>query len=215
MQFPNAYKGIRKVFLAEILVIAASVLAIVSATLALAIPNPGDGAKVALAAIAGVSGIIAIVALVFQLIGLGQGGKDNGYLKIAFFIIILSLVLTVTTTILASFFPQYASAYSVLDTISNMASAVVLVLVIFGISVLASQLNDEKMMNKGRLLINLIIILFILLIAINIATTFIKNPADWWTTFVAVFGIIAAILELVIYVLYLIYLAKAVKMLKK
>ena len=163
MQFPNAYKGIRKVFLAEILVIAASVLAIVSATLALAIPNPGDGAKVALAAIAGVSGVIAVVALVFQLIGLGQGGKDSGYLRVAFFAIILSLVLTVTTTVLGSFFPQYAQAYSVLDTVSNVASAVVMVLVIFGISVLASELKDEKMMNKGRLLINLIIILFILL----------------------------------------------------
>ena len=90
-----------------------------------------------------------------------------------------------------------------------------MVLVIFGISVLASELRDEKMMNKGRLLINLIIILFILLVAINLATTFIRNPNDWWTTFVAVFGIIAAILELFIYVLYLIYLAKAVKMLKE
>ena len=218
MQFPGAYKGVKKIFLAEILMVFVALCAIASAIIAAAVPNPNEVVVGALAAVLGVSGIIALVALIFQLIGLGQAGKDSGYMRFAFWVIILSIILTITTTILGVFIkdnPVVTSVSNVLDTVSKVISAVVLVFVIFGISVLADQLNDERMVNKGRLLINLIIILFIITIGLNIVASFIRNPADWWTTFVAVFAIIAAVLELVIYILYLLYLASATKMLKK
>ena len=218
MQFPNAYRGVKKIFLAEILMVIVAVCTIVLAIVNSASPNPNEGVVIVLASILGVSGVIAIVALIFQLIGLGQAGKDSGYMRFAFWVVIIDLILTAVVTILGVFIkdnPVVTSVSGVLKTIDKIASAVVLVFTIFGISILAEQLKDERMVSRGKFLLNLIIVLFILTIGLNIVATFVTVAADWWVTLIAVFAIVAAVLELVIYIIYLVYLASATRMLKK
>ena len=217
MKFPHAYKGVKKLFLAEVFAIIVAVLSIVVASLAKAAQT--NGAVAATAGTMGlVAGILLILIFIFQLVGLHQAGKDEMLIQYAFCITILSIILSLVGTILGSITQtrgiELASTF--VDSAVKVAQLLAAYYTLSGISALAAKLKDSKMEKQGRALANWVIIFFLISIVFNLASTILlPHSPEWLKVTLGILVIVASVVELVVYVITFFYYAKAVKMLKK
>ncbi len=213
MRFPNAYKGVSKLFLAEILMLIGSIVAIIASVLLLAAYSASSGGSVdgALATMGGSSiallaaGVVTIIAFILNLVGLVQAKKDDDGFKLALIFTLICIALSIVSSILTSINP-YMSGW--LEFVGTIFELCVFEYVVIGIMSLSNQLGDQKMASFGAKIRMLISILYIVLLIIRLF-------GNINVTFAGVVGIVGAILELVMYIGYLIYLAKAKKMLSK
>ena len=214
MRFPNAYKGVSKLFLAEILMLIGSVVGIIAAILLLAAyssdPNGLVEGAVATMGVSSivmvVSSVLAVIGFVLNIVGLVQAKKDDNGFKFALIFALICIALSIVSTILANVNPNVAGWMEFVVTIFELA---VFEYVVLGIMSLANQLGDQGMASFGAKVRMLISILYIVLLIIRLFSNI--N-----VTFAGVVGVVVgAILELVVYIGYLIYLAKAKKMLAK
>ena len=214
MRSPNAYKGVSKLFLAEILMLIGSVVSIIAAILLLAAyssdPNglvEGAVATMGVSSIVMVaSSVLAVIGFVLNIVGLVQAKKDDNGFKFALILALICIALSIVSSILANVNPNVAGWMEFAVTIFELA---VFEYVVLGIMSLANQLGDQGMASFGAKVRMLISILYIVLLIIRLFSNI--N-----VTFAGVVGVVVgAILELVVYIGYLIYLAKAKKMLAK
>ena len=213
MRFPNAYKGVSKLFLAEILMLIGSVVGIIAAILLLAAyssdPNglvEGAVATMGVSSIVMVaSSVLAVIGFVLNIVGLVQAKKDDDGFKLALIFALICIALSIVSSILANVNPNFAGWMEFVVTIFELC---VFEYVVVGVMSLANQLGDQGMVSFGAKVRMLISILYIVLLIIRLF-------GNINVTFAGVVGIVGAILELVVYIGYLIYLAKAKKMLAK
>ena len=216
MKFPHAYKGVLKLFVAEIISIAAAVVGLVTAILA-NIPNLNIAAPAALGT---VSIVALIVAFVLQLIGLIQASRDEYNFRAALFVVIVAIVLSIVNSVLTALPDQNTALTLVeafLEAFSKVASIIVIVLVLGGIANLAEKLHNSEMAEKGHTLVFWVVLLFAISVLFGLFPNFfVFNPVgDGWSIFFTIITILAAVIELVVYINVLVYLYKATKMLKK
>ena len=216
MTYPKAYKGVKKVFIGEILEVIASLLAVVAATMT-AIISAGQGNEGMTAAVLGLSaaaGVLAILGFVLQMVGLFQAGGDEYAFRTAFWTVIVIIVASVLQTTF-TLIPNIPSlVIRVLEVLINIATIFVVLFILNGICNLASKLHEEKMYRFGRFLTWVVVILYAVTALLSLLPVFFGN-AEWAVKVAATLALIAAITELVTYVLIFIYIGKAVKMLKK
>ena len=217
MKFPNAYKGVKKLFIAEIIALIGAIASLVVAIFA-KLPGYADE-KSPIFIVAGILAFVILIALivayVIQVVGLYQGGKDEHYLKVGFFVVIFSLILGIVGSILTTWVKGAAQIGSIIDTICKVADAFVIIFVIFGVMSLAAELGNESMVKLGKSLCIMVIIMYVLSIVIRLIAAFVKTEDNALAVALGVLGIIGIVLELVIYVINFVYLGKAVKMLKE
>lgn len=217
MQFPSAHKGVKKLFIAELIAIAAGILTLVAAVLAV-VGIKNEGVLVAAGSITVVSTFALIVVLILQLVGLFQGGKDSLQIKYAFFIslggLVLSIVLAVLRLLPAN--NGLAIAIGVMGPLVDIATVLALAYTLLGIAELAEKLNDEPMAKRGKTLAFVVVILFAISVVLNLFSSFfVNNAPSWAVILIAIFGIVTAVVELVAYILTVVYYGRATKMLKK
>lgn len=209
MRFPNAYGGVKKIFIAEILLIIVALLggvAVVSGIAGLGAAGAGsaEGAMVGLGGtiLSGIGVLVlSLIALILNLVGLHQAGKDEAtYLKPAFYLTIVQIV----ASIIGSFF-QAGVMGGVMGLINRLLSIAICFLVIYGIMKLAAELNREDMVSFGNKIVWIIVITYMLSWVADII------PA---ATAKTVLGVIGAILMIVGGIAYLVFLSKATKMLQ-
>lgn len=217
MKFENAYKGVKKLFVVQIIEIAAALLALIGAIIA-TINVTSDANLTAGGIIITVSSIALIVGFVFTLIGLIQAGRDDSHFKTGLWVILISIVLEIVATILRGIpdvAPVVITIANILDALATASSIVVLVLTLFGISSLASQLGNEEMAERGSSLVNWVIILLAASVILSLVPTFflvVPNPIGIMFSF---FAIVASVIELFVYIGILIYYIHAIEMLGK
>ena len=217
MRFSNAYKGVKKLFIAELIAILAGLLALTSAILGAA-GLQNDQLLIAAGTVGIITGIAALIGLVLQLVGLWQGGRDELLIKRAFYLIIFSIALGLATTILGTLPSNDGLTITirVLDTLQSIFSTFALVCILLGISNLANSLSDEKMERKGRRLAYIVVALYVVSIILGLYPSFLVGEMpDWVKNLVAITAIVAAVIELIVYILTVLYYAKATKMLKE
>ena len=217
MKFENAYKGVKKLFVVQIIEIAAALLALIGAIIATI--NVASEANLAAGGIIiTISSIALIVGFVFTLIGLIQAGRDDSHFKTGLWVILIAIVLGIVAAILRAIpdvVPVVITIANILDALSTASSIVVLVLTLFGISSLASQLGNEEMAERGSSLVNWVIILLAASVILSLVPTFflvVPNPIGIMFSF---FAIVAAVIELFVYIGILIYYIHAIEMLGK
>jgi len=202
--YQNAYKGISKVFLAQILKIIGVIATVIGLALAIVGLNEANLAEAGGGAIAALAGmIIAIIALIFNIIGLNQARKDQNYFKIAFVMTLFALAISIIATFAIS---ANSSAGTWMKFFSTLMELLAFEYVVKGVIVLAEALNDKGMAAFGRKMMILITIGYLALLVIEL----------WGNTAANANGIItmiASVIELVVYVMYIIFLAKSKKML--
>lgn len=222
MTFPNGYRGVKKIFTAEILSLISGVLLIAAgisgiASVAALASAEGDVALVSLGG-AGIFSIIAlilvIIASILRLVGLNQAGKDENLFRTAFLISIFVLVMAIVAAILTAIFGSNSVIDDIVTLLQRLASVAVIFLVVSGIQTFAEKLNHEKLAKKGNSIIWIIAIPYILsAIAGLVQGLFGSNETTGNIS--AVITLIGGILTVVGSILYLIYLGQGKKMLKE
>ncbi len=210
--FRNAYNGIKKLYIAEIIALVAGVITVVSVSIALANLRRGnaESALTALGAITIVAVIAAIVAAVISIIGLAQARKDERNFGIAFALTIAGLAVSVA----AGFFPANSSVAYIAKACGTLLNLLVTVFSIYGIISLAGQLRNSGVAAQGAQLLRVIIATQVVaMIASIIAMIFGFSTAGLTGAYIA--SLVSNILSIVAYVLYISLLSKAKKMLER
>lgn len=228
MRFPNAFAGVKKIFTAEILEIIAAVCGVAS-FIALIVAVAGaagasaefDGAAGAL--IGGGLGfivlglgtaVLSIIATILTLVGLKKAGKDDANFNQGFVFAVLVLILTFASGVLSAIFGSAKAYDDIVTAVANFMKIFVTLYVIKGISSLADQLGDDRMVNKGRNIYIFYVILMFVSLALRIISPFL-NGVSAISAGAGTLAIISGVASFIAYIVYLVYLGQAKKMLQR
>lgn len=207
MKYPNAERGITKIFISEIMNIALSAFAIISLILLVILSDTWDDARVLtgsqLTLI--VISVLGIVALVIYLIGLIQARKDEHEFQLALIMTVIALALSIAAELLSSVTPVLGEWG---EFVCEIVELVAFESVVTGVVKLAKELGDEKIISLGRKMRILVTMIWIAVIVAKILE-FISGDASENVKFVH------AILETIDHIFYMILLFKGRKMLKQ
>ena len=217
MRFPNAYKGVGRIYKAEILMLITSVLLIIAGIIMIAalpqIEADNDGAL----AVAGgalivmlVSSIVATVAFILNLMGISSAMKDEPSFKMA----MICTCVAIGASVLSSILSSSETVSDIFNTVYNIAKIIVTLMIIQGICNLSVRMKNQDMLDRGkRLMYLLLIVQCLALVASIISAVFQRSNSGLATA--GVLLIISAIIDIVESFMYLGYISKAKKMLEK
>ena len=201
LMYPNVHKGVVKLFIAEILIILTAVFGIVTAVAIIAV------------VVLIVTLVVSIAAFVLHLLGLQQAGREDVYFRVAFFLVLATILFTIVATVLRTIFPALVLLYTILEAVCDVLQVAVMVYTVFGINNIATELGKEKLANMGRIIIYLVIGLFFFTIVLRIlGSVFAGFPA--LVLVFTVLAIVGAVIELITYVIYFFFLGRAAKEIK-
>ena len=216
MRFPNAYRGVKKIWLAEMLMLLAAIVGIIMVIVMAANGTMvgediviNEGVKTPIAVLGIVTAVIALVAFILNLIGLINANNDDSAFRIALLVTILGIVASAISAI----WSNNETLNKWMDTALTICSMFASYYVLTGIANLAEKMSDaatKAVALKSRTLVEgsfCATALFKLIISIFK----IQNGS----TISTILAVIALLLELVSYILYLRALAKGKKMLAK
>jgi hypothetical protein len=217
MRFPNAFRGVKKIWLAELLMLLAAIVGIVLIVVIAANSSlvgeeviVNEDAVKTPAAILGIgTALIALVAFVLNLLGLINARKDDSAFSIALLVTLLGIV----ASVISSIWSGNQGLVKWMDTVLTICSMFASYYVLTGIANLAEQFPDEAtkaLALKSRTLVEgtfCATAIFKLIISIF--------KIQDGSTIYTILSIVALVLELVSYVLYLRALSKGKKMLAK
>ena len=216
MRFPNAYRGVKKIWLAEMLMLLAAIVGIIIVIVMAANGTMvgediviNEGVKTPIAVLGIVTAVIALVAFILNLIGLINANNDDSAFRIALLVTILGIVASAISAI----WSNNETLNKWMDTALTICSMFASYYVLTGIANLAEKMSDaatKAVALKSRTLVEgsfCATALFKLIISIFK----IQNGS----TISTILAVIALLLELVSYILYLRALSKGKKMLAK
>ena len=229
MRFPNAAKGVKKIFTAEVLALIAAIAAlfagvflVVAAATASANTDSGDVAALGAFGLMSILGIgaavLVIIGAIMKIVGISQAAADEDSFKTA----IICLIIGIAGSVLSGIFTNSSTVYSIGNLISQLMSLFVTIFIISGIIKLADKLNDGVVSAKGTNLLKLITVIYALVLIANLIVLILGGvpTAESFTDGVsaveitaAVIYLVAGVLNVVQYFMYLSYLSKAKKML--
>ena len=216
MRFPNAAKGINKIFTSEIVSLIATVASGVTSILAiLFIEAESVGSETVAVAPAigvlafGIGGLVLMfIAFIFQLVGVIQASKDEGFFKIVIYLTLAGMLLT---AIAQCFITTNTIVYNICETVALVLDIIGSLFMILGISSLASQYENNAIVEKCGTLFRVILWIAIVALISKFCSIFINSSSA--RAIIAVFSVIALILNITQYVLYIMILARTKKML--
>ena len=205
MVYPNAYKGVKQILLAEILTIV-SVILIVGGTI-LAVLGVGEESAVNALVGAGVliaGAVVVVAAFLLQLIGVINGKKDEVNFRNALIFILLGIAISIAK----SFAGESSGLYHGMEASTSFCSLFITYYILAAIESLAGKLNKEEVKALACKTRKLTCIAFSAAVLVELVATFIASPVV-----IAVLAVAAAVLKIVAYLLFLKALIKAKAML--
>ncbi len=214
MKFPNAAKGIKKLFTAEVLYLISVILIGLGTIFALVSQSKEGFSAVILSSVA-VGGIIVIVALVLQIVGVIQASKDEASFKGVIYVTLFGIAVSVVASLLSALFRDNAILPSISNLVSSIVSVISTVLIILGICNLMNQIGKQDLVVKGGKVLRIVVWLAILSLIMRFINIFLPRNFDdakpLAKVIVLCLCILAVILEIAEYVLYISLLSKASK----
>lgn len=218
MKFPNAAKGVKKIFNAEIISLIAALVGGAGIILGLigASNETDESAGTTLLAVSGalliVSGIALLVAEIMNIIGFIQAAKDEEGIKRAVLCTVFSCAFA-----FAAFFENQTGFLgglgTVLSTISTVLNMLVALFMIGGLMNLSAKCNRHDMVKRGHSILTTIVVSYLITLALSILIRFGAYTSSFGAGVINWLSGLSALFTVFIYVLELIYLAKAKKML--
>ncbi len=206
MKYPNAYRGLGKLFVAQILEIVGVIVLIVAAVLILVGISNADMTMAGTAVFLFLAaGIVVIISYIFNLVGFAQAKKDEDPFLIRLIFIIVAIVSAIAST----------AAQSVNEKLSSWLSFAALIFEIavienssIGIKRLATNIGDQKVAKTAEVLRILMRIVWLIVLVLRLFNNIQPEIGG-------ILYLIAGIVELVASVMYIVLLSKAKKMLAK
>lgn len=214
MRFPNAYRGVKKIWLAEMLMLLAAIVGIVIVIVAAMNGSMvgediviSEGVKTPIAILGIVTAVILLIGFILNLIGLINANNDDSAFRIALLVTILGVVASAISAI----WSNNETLNKWMDTAITICSMFASYYVLTGIANLAEKMSDaatKALALKSRTLVEgsfCATALFKLIISIF--------KIQDGSTISTILAVVALLLELVSYILYLRALSKGKKML--
>jgi hypothetical protein len=215
MQFPNAYKGVKKIYLAELLMLAVAVLGIAIVVILVAGGMAADGnidrlnlTEEQAAIVAGLGlavSLLMIIGFILMLVGVINAKKDDSNFRIALYAILLGILFAVINALLSKQYPVIERWLSLATSICSLFSTY---FILSGIGSLAERMGDapvKALADKAR---NVLCFTFSASYILKLIQGFLNN-----STFSQIINLVGLVLEIVSYIYFLIVLAKGRKML--
>lgn len=219
MRFPNACKGLKKVFFAELIALIALVPNTVSMVLFQVLPEEINEnnvemlpAEVLVTVLSLVSLVLMTVAYVLNLIGYFTASKDNESFKKAMLLSIAGLVLTVVSGIMenADGNPVLTNTF---DSMEQILDLLITLTTISGIVTLAVTFGNLKMVNSGKALYKFLFAVYMPTLIAYVFVYMLRNTHSAMILAVTV-TLISFALNAVYSLLYMRYLFRAMNMLE-
>ncbi len=215
MRFPNAAKGINRIYTAEILSllcgVGTAIISVVVGNKAMDALSDSTAAGVAIAT--GVIAVVAVVAGIMTLLGLRDASRDNESFKTAYTIALISLIVSIAAGLLQSFKADSKMLNDLAETLANVAETAVAFFVIKGIIDLSGKLGRNDMVENGNKVFTIYAIALIGGSLISLCLSLFAGKE--MTVITAVVGLIVGVLAIVGYFAYLRYLGRAKAMLSE
>ena len=215
MQFPNAYKGVKKIYIAELLMLFAAVAAIVMIVM-MVVGGAGenlDANQMQLSDTqAGVVGgltivvsLLAIVGFILMLVGVINAKKDDDNFKVALYAILLGIVISGINAGVRNSYPKVESWLTLATSICSLFSTY---FILGGIGSLAERMGDGKVKTLADKARNVLCFTFAASYLLKLIPEFIPDK-----TVSAVVSAVGGALEIISYGFFLVVLSKGKRML--
>lgn len=213
MTYPNAHRGIEKIHIAEIMIIAGTILmGIVQAIVSVQdvktiISEFGEVPGVIIAIMIILGMILMIAGDFFNIWGLRIAGRDDKMFYVPY---VLSIMIILTDIVIGIilFITNKGNIDKIIDVAEEVVELVQMVVVIVVSSKLAKSLNGTAHVTKSRVVLWLIII--------NVVFSFVLGVISFLTnSYNEIMYSISEVLEIVSFVVYLIYVDITIKFLKE
>lgn len=220
MRFPNACKGLKKIFFAELISLIALVPYAVSLVLVQFLPeeiNKNNAeilpAEVVVTILSILSLVMMTVAYVLNIIGYVTASKDNESFKKAMLLTIAGMVLTVVSGIMenANGNPILTNTF---DSMENILDLLITLMTISGIVTLSVTYGDLRMVESGKALFKFLFAIYLPTLIAYVFVYLLRNTRSAAILAVTV-TFISFALNTVYSLLYLRYLYRAVNMLEE
>lgn len=220
MKFPNALKGLKKIYTAEILMLVCGLLGGIAGVFGQKaseqIAEHGtEGLDIGTAF--GVfipimlSGLIAIFATLIEFFGLKDASEDDENFKKGYTYALIGLIVTIVIEFLSFMKIGGDMVTDLGKVVSNFVQIVVTLYVIYGIRSLAEKLGDTEMAERGKKVFTIYSASVILASLVELGMAVLEGGTK--TAVVGILGAVMLVLTIVGYVMYLRYLSSAKKML--
>ena len=220
MRFPNACKGLKKIFFAELISLIALVPYAVSLVLVQFLPeeiNKNNAeilpAEVVVTILSILSLVMMTVAYVLNVIGYVTASKDNESFKKAMLLTVAGMVLTVVSGIMenANGNPILTNTF---DSMENILDLLITLMTISGIVTLSVTYGDLRMVESGKALFKFLFAIYLPTLIAYVFVYLLRNTRSAAILAVTV-TFISFALNTVYSLLYLRYLYRAVNMLEE
>ena len=219
MQFPNAAKGIKRIYTAEILkligyicLFLAAVVAIVSLATTADDTTSGSAESLSMGGLVGavvlalVVGVLMITAFIMNLVGYINARNDNENFKTALVFLIVGIAFSVISVFILN-----NGLGSILYSLSTLSETLATIFAITGTMQLATQLGRADISHKGSTVLKLIIVAECISFVVSFISTFFRGDTTSIISFVLFLG--SLLLSFIRYILFLSFLSKSKKML--
>ncbi len=224
MRFPNAAKGVKNIFTAQILQLIGSGCAVIgciilisSGVTAVLTKGSDAGLVAALSQAAGASiflvaySILALIAFIMQIVGIVNAKKDEESFKSALICLIIGIVVPIIGALFSRVSPVISSLCL---SVGNLMGLFVTIFIISGIIKLADQLNRGDVSTKGSNILKMIIVIAGLSLILSIVSSFMMaNTAIMVTAVILI--VVSIVLSIIQYIMFLTLLSQAKKMLNE
>lgn len=210
MKYPNASDGVNKIYMSEILALAASVIVVICSVIAMLGFDDPDLENLVI-----IMGVIIICALglfvagyILQIVGIVRASKDEPAFKVSVIAIVAALI---TTILEAVFYGNHVGSF-IVEIAGDVSKFFLVHYIIHGIMHIAEHLERPDMIKKGNFIFRIIYIAIGFEVIVRIfELIFGKEVGEQLSM---PFGVAANILQVAEYFMFLIYVGRANKMLK-
>ena len=215
MQFPNAYKGVKKIYIAELLMLFVAAAAIVMIVMMVA-GGAGENLDTnqmklsdtqagVVGGLAIVVSLLAIVGFILMLVGVINAKKDDDNFKVALYAILLGIAISVVNALVKN---QYPASEHWLTLATSICSLFSTYFILSGIGSLAERMGDGKVKALADKARNVLCFTFAASYILKLIPEFIPDR-----TVSTVISVLGAVLEVVSYGFFLVVLSKGKRML--
>ncbi len=216
MTFPRTYHSIKNFIVNQTLMLASEamiiflfILVILAYNLNISIEDTGYPIVRYLLAVMLIFLAVRISSYVFCFIGLRRASKEDANFKIAFYSIVITLVLSVGSLVFM-FNKEVSSISELLIILTTMLSEIY---ILDGIRSLSIQLGHPEMDKTGGVIYAVIITIFVIRTCVSVVILILDDNSA--TVESSVLGIIDSTLSIIESVLFLFYFSKAIKIFQK
>lgn len=224
MRFPNAAKGVKKIFTAQILQLIGAICEIIGFIILVGGLMAADATKGSNAGVAALLGgsmgsmlllaaysILSLIAFIMQIVGIVNAKKDEESFKSA----LICLIIGIVATIIGGLFMRLSRVvFALFMSVGSLMGAFVIIFIISGCIKLADQLNRGDVSTKGSNILKMIVVIAGLSVILSIVSSFMMANVAIMVT-AMILAVVSVVLSIVQYIMFLTFLSQSKKMLNE